>query len=199
MRVLLAGAVLVLSAVLHVASASPAGACSCVGFTDDEAFARADAVFVGDVSDYSAPDSPTGSTDPALWTFSVTDVYKGDIAARQVVASAVSGASCGLEIPHEGRVLVFARREPQVLEPRVDGVSLYAGLCDGTRQLIDRPVPAAFGTARAPSAPAVSGTDAGPDRTSRGSPPWALGVLAVALVLLVAGVTVRARASRTMR
>lgn len=135
-----AGAVVLLAACALLAlTAAPALACSCVGFTEEEAFARAEAVFTGTVVGYEPP--PTGpfssSADPATWVFHVHEVHKGAVAEpRQAVTSAVSGASCGLEISEEqGTYKVFA-----------DGGgaapgTLGATLCGGTYEVAAQEVP----------------------------------------------------------
>jgi hypothetical protein len=117
--------------------AAPAHACSCAAATDAEAFERSDAVFVGEVIDYEPP--PAGdvvsSTDPATWTFGVSEVFKGEVTAVQQVVSAWSGASCGLEIDRHGEFLVFATREGFGVE--VGEGQYHAGLCGGTRSTSD--------------------------------------------------------------
>lgn len=87
--------------------------------------------------------------DPALWTFEVDRVFKGDAATRQVVVSAISGASCGLEVAEGETYVVFAHRESRAYEPSLDGAELYAGLCDGTR-LADADVVRQLGVGEAP-------------------------------------------------
>ena len=116
-------------------SARPARACSCIGMTDEQAFAAADAVFRGQVAGYESPPAQPvmSSADPAVWTFAVAEVYKGDVAPTQAVVSAVSGATCGLEIPHQGEFFVFADRR--------DGTGGYsANLCGGTRSTTAGPL-----------------------------------------------------------
>jgi hypothetical protein len=138
---LAAGAVFVAAIAVFVGpAAQPAHACSCVGWSDEEAFAWADAVFLGELVDYEAPPQRDvmSSTDPATWTFMVTEVYKGDVAATQEIVSAVSGASCGLEIPHTGDFYVFARSENPMVEAG-DG-QLVADLCGGTRSIGQGPL-----------------------------------------------------------
>ena len=111
-------------------------ACSCAAFTDQQAFERADEVFIGDVIDYAAPGAKNGviaSTDPAVWTFAAKQVYKGDVVPKQEVVSEVFGASCGLEIPKQGEFLVFATKATSAFSPRPAAGQLYAGLCGGTR------------------------------------------------------------------
>jgi hypothetical protein len=151
-RALVALSALLFAAFAEVAGAPAAHACSCVPFTDRQAYDRADVVFVGRVLGVTAPGGPVrSSTDPALWTFAVGDVYKGSAATRQGVVSARFSASCGLEVEQGGTYVVFARREPGPLEPRVDGPALFANLCGGTRTIAERPVPADFGDVRAPA------------------------------------------------
>lgn len=122
-------------------AAGPAHACSCMATTDEEAFARADAVFRGQVTGYQPP-APDGeflsSTDPAIWTFAVSEVYKGDVAPSQQIISAFSGASCGLEIPHQGEFIVFAGRRG--LDGQVSGDQYFANLCGGTRSTAAGPL-----------------------------------------------------------
>lgn len=197
MRVFLIGLILVAAAVFDVAGAPPAYACSCGAFSDQEAFSRADTVFVGDLADYEAPESPKSSIDPALWTFAVTDVYKGEVNERQIVVSAVDGASCGLELPHVGRFLVFARREPQAFEIAVDGGPLYSALCDGTRSVAERAVPDSFGAPRpvnavAPIAPPST------EQNERDRAVWPYVAGAFVLVSLGVVLVTRTRRRRTV-
>jgi hypothetical protein len=122
-----------------VVDATPAQACSCLRFTDAEAFASADAVFVGRLIGYEPPLQPASSVEPALRTFKVRRVYKGTVSRAQEVVSEVSGASCGLELPRRGVFLVFAttRTHPSSPSPSPAAGQLYAGLCGGTRALSD--------------------------------------------------------------
>ena len=87
-------------------------ACDCGGFTDDEAFAVADAVFTGSLLEIQTPPGDTySSADPERFVFQVEEVYKGTAFARQSVVTARKGASCGLEIAGSGPFVVFARNE----------------------------------------------------------------------------------------
>jgi hypothetical protein len=153
----LALALLVLAG-FHLATAAPAAACSCAGETDEQSYARASAVFVGELVAYQPPPSAQiqSSGDPAIWRFSVTKVYKGSVRAEEAIGSAVSGASCGLEIPRSGTFLVFAGTSTFLPETRVQGINLYADLCGGTRLESERAIPASFGT---PTAPQPGATD----------------------------------------
>lgn len=138
---------------VQLAAASSAAACSCVsGPPGDRQYVEwADAVFVGELVNYAAPPQreTMSSADPAIWTFEVSAVYKGDVAARQDVVSAVGGASCGLELPHTGRFLVFAQTSGNVTG-EVRGRVLYAGLCAGTRSVAAPAVLAALGSPKPP-------------------------------------------------
>lgn len=141
--------------VSQIVVASPAGACSCVGFSDAEAFDVADVVFVGELVDYTAPKQMKTSADAAIWTFAVEKVFKGEAAQTQLISSPVSGASCGLEIPHEGTFLVFATTEDEFGGERGDDSLLYANLCGGTRAATNGTAPASFGEGAPPPKPGV--------------------------------------------
>jgi hypothetical protein len=177
-------------------SASPAAACSCMPTTDADAFARSDAVFVGEVIDYEPPPPAEvmSSGDPATWTFGVSEVYKGEVTTVQQIVSAVSGATCGLEIPHQGEFIVFATAAGGI-ERTGDG-QYQSGLCDGTRSTADGPL----GVDADPSSPiAVPDPveEIGPpsDDDGRAWLPWAaVGVAAMAGAMLL-GVR-RARAAK---
>ena len=151
LAVLVTGAVAAM-ALAHVAAPPPVGACSCTGLDDRQALAQADVAFVGEVVARDEPTAPGSSLDPAVWTFRVRTVFKGEAAALQGVASAMSGASCGLELPTDGSaVLVFARREPHPMEVDLDGATLYGGLCEGSRALAGAPLDPSLGAGRAPA------------------------------------------------
>lgn len=122
-----------LSVSMTVVDAAPAAACSCVTSTDREAFRRADAVFVGAVTDYQAPTEARSSVAPAVWTFAVDQVLKGEVTRSQQIVSEVSGVSCGLEIAGRGEFLVFATVRTYEPSPAPRAGQYYAGLCGGTR------------------------------------------------------------------
>jgi hypothetical protein len=173
-------AVLAVGAVV-VLSATPAGACSCMAIDDEAALDGADVVFVGELIDYEPPPRAEvmTSADPATWTFGVDEVFKGEAMAVQDVRSAVSGATCGLELPREhATVLVFANHAAGGADGG-DG-HLEADLCGGTR-LLD--APAAFAEAGRPPKPVAepAADEQTIDSTSR--LPLVLGAGAVALAL----------------
>jgi hypothetical protein len=120
--------------VLGLVDPSPAHACSCMTSTDAGAFARADAVFRGQLVDYQPPPrrAVMSSADPVTWTFEVSEVYKGVVSERQEIVSEAWGGSCGLEIPHEGDFYVFASKATHLV---VGDDQYYAGLCGGTRSV----------------------------------------------------------------
>jgi hypothetical protein len=148
--------------------APPAAACSCVAATPAEHLARADAVFLGTVTERRVPDSGSSAA-PAVYVVEVSRVYKGRVAATQEVVTAVSGASCGLELPARGQALFFASRRPTADGDLRPG-QLAGSLCDGTRA--GAGMPAAFGAGTAPGN--VPG--AGPSDVPGSLPPAGSGV-----------------------
>jgi hypothetical protein len=136
---------------LVVFDTRPAAACSCARGDDRSGFAHSDAVFVGELQDYDAREPMVSSADPAVWTFRVREVYKGDVARIQPVVSEISGASCGLEIAKRGEFLVFASTRGPNAPAWVGPDELYAGLCGGTRPATTplEGAPAARGPTRA--------------------------------------------------
>ena len=137
--------------IVSVTTADPAGACSCVGFTDESALARSDAVFTGRLVDVRHAKEVHTSLDPATWVFAVDRVYKGAVRKRQEIVTAISGASCGLETTGPGRLLVFAVGDHNVgLGPQPSRAQYAANLCGGTRLLTDGGVPADFGRGHPP-------------------------------------------------
>jgi hypothetical protein len=132
-RVVVLSVVTVLWAVAAaVVLSAPAHACSCVGFTDARNLRLADAVFTGTLIDRQEPPwrPVMSSGDPATLTFEVRWVHKGEAQRLQQVETAMSGASCGLEIEGSGPFLVFA-------DHAQNGSTLTASLCGGTRAIAD--------------------------------------------------------------
>src|SRR5688572_15221877 len=91
-----------------------AQACSCVLGDPRDAFAQADAAFVGTFVEkhLAEPPDPSGeftSADDTIYTFVLETEYKGELGDpgdTVEVHSAFSGASCGLEV-HEGESYGF--------------------------------------------------------------------------------------------
>lgn len=148
-----------MSIVAAVLGGQSASACSCVGFTDQEAFAHADVVFTGVLVDIITPAGDTyASTDPERFVFDVERVYKGDAVDPQTIVTARDGASCGLEIHGSGAFLVYATSTDSIVTGAVDG-ERYSNLCSGTRPIADYALPTSFGDGRAPTALAPRGDD----------------------------------------
>jgi hypothetical protein len=111
---------------------SRALACSCVGFTEEQAFENADVVFVGVAAQSNAPPFLSNSADPIEFTFAVDKQLKGEPLPQVVtVVTAASSASCGAGFQVGERWRVFANP---------DGPSLTSGLCNGNR-LLDESAP----------------------------------------------------------
>lgn len=204
---LLAVVVAVAGLVVVGPGATPASACDCGGLSDADAFAKADAVFVGEVVDYEPPPqaSVMSSTDPARWTFEVSDVYKGEVTSTQTVVSEQSGASCGLEIPKVGEFVVFATTSVFNLQP--DPGEYYAGLCGGTRSTGDGPL-AVDATASPPievEARAVTAATVDPASDAAAAAPGddestpSAAVVVTVVLVLAAGATASAVAFRSGR
>jgi hypothetical protein len=129
---LLAGVLLALSS--WWAGPAPAYACSCASATDAQHVAEAAAIFTGTlVADQVDQRNQTRSL-----TFAVARVFKGQVTATQVVTSASSGGSCGVQLTGPGPFVVFAQAEP---------TGLTADLCGGTRS---GSAPAGLGPGQAP-------------------------------------------------
>ena len=160
-----------------ILSAAPAGACSCMELDDQAAFDGADVVFVGELIDYQPPprSEVMTSADPATWTFGVDEVFKGEATAVQDVVSAVSGATCGLELPREhATVLVFANHSAEDPE---GGGQLEANLCGGTRV---GEAPAAFAATASPPKPVAEPAPDDPADDSTSAVPFVFAGVVVA-------------------
>src|SRR5689334_15021323 len=75
---------LVALGVVMVATAPPAAACSCAGFTDEQARGAADVVFVGEVREVRLPGSGYSAAMSTVW-FDVSSVVEGEAYAEQPV------------------------------------------------------------------------------------------------------------------
>ena len=100
--------------VMILVPATTAMACSCVGWTQAEAFAGANAVFVGVVvgpPGAGEPDQPF-APDPATYVFAVEDVLKGQGLDRRVeVTSSWQSSACGAGFTLGQRWRVYAMSE----------------------------------------------------------------------------------------
>lgn len=95
-RLALLTAVAVLSAL--AASVEPARACSCALGDPRAALGRADGALIGTFVEKLVPGRPTSSAAPAVYVFRVLEAVKGRFGRTVEVISALSGASCGLEV-----------------------------------------------------------------------------------------------------
>jgi hypothetical protein len=158
--------------------ADPAAACSCKVASTADHYASADVVFTGRLLERTVDEPITSSIDPARHVFAVDRAWKGDVPERATVLSAVSGASCGLELRGTGPFVVFAREKDAHLE---------SGLCTGTAEL--RPALAAELDALAPAPakdpPAALSPAAAPTTVDTDDPLPAAGLLAGAAGLVV--------------
>jgi len=195
--VLLAVSVLVVPAVV----ASRVQACSCMEPWDNRSLSGSTVVFAGAVTGYEEIGDPLRPGDgAAVWTFAVDRVFKGTVQATVLVKSSIGGASCGLEIPRQGSALVFASERPDPLSAAPDeDVTLWAGLCGGTRSLDGVAVPALLGTGAVltpgQTASAIPpGEISGAARRVPMGPPLAVTVTAVLVV--GAGLVIRRRRRR---
>ncbi|WP_243059692.1 hypothetical protein [Nocardioides sp. SR21] len=126
LRLALAGALAACGLVLVTPVVSHA--CDCASAPVPERLGRADVVFVGALME-STPGQRRSSLDPTSYSFSVGRVIQGRASSFEVVESAWSGASCGLENMEVGReYVVFATRDQD------DQDVLVSGLCSGTQQ-----------------------------------------------------------------
>ncbi|WP_020574021.1 hypothetical protein [Actinopolymorpha alba] len=114
---------------------APASACSCVSQSPAEAYDRADAVFVGRMTDRDVPSRLFSSTDRAVWTFDVSQVYKGEVHRQQEIVTVESGASCGLELQGSGPFVVYAEKNAGEPIPAPGEGQYAASLCGGSTEL----------------------------------------------------------------
>lgn len=129
-------------------------ACSCAGpSSDSRSVTRADAVFVGELVVREELSGSWGSIGArsAVFTFDVSDVYKGEVREHQSVVTARDGAACGLELRGPGPHLVFARNETPDDDSPDDHPVLLADLCGGSRPLTDGAPDASLGDPHAPT------------------------------------------------
>ncbi|WP_143695015.1 hypothetical protein [Williamsia sp. 1135] len=86
---------------VSVAMAGTACACSCVGFTAEEAASRADAVFTA-----RAKDKVTAGMND-IYEFEVSEVFKGEVGNVTTVGTPSQGPSCGVSYEVGGEYLLF--------------------------------------------------------------------------------------------
>lgn len=179
---------LVLTAVVTLTvlgSAPRAEACSCEVVTENEAFARAGAVFVGRTASRGSAREGAATPETVLWTFEVSEVYKGEVRRTQQVVSAADSAGCGVDLGLDRSYLVFTDEDP------AGGAQVAAHLCGGTRSGSDGALSPLIATARDPLADERAPAPAPPRHASR------LPALAgAAVALVIAGAVAVARRRR---
>lgn len=154
-RVLVSVLLVACAAVVPMVGAGPATACSCGPPTDEQAFARSDAVFTGEVvatTRLPRTADTLGQEDGAvIRTVAVTRVFKSDLTRTLLVATR-AGSTCTTGFESGGPVLVFAHELQRPARLPYDHASSTTELCGGTRPLEARPVPASFGAGAEPAA-----------------------------------------------
>ncbi len=175
-----AAAALVASVVplVMVATAPTALACSCAIVGGPAQIDSATVVFSGRaLSHDEGAGAVVSSADPVPWTFAVDRVYRGTAAARQVVVTARSSASCGAELLDGREYLVFGSGDP-----------VSTTLCGGTQELAGVPadVTAALGPGTAIEPPEPPPAPSEP-------PVWPAFVAGVVVVGALVGLLVRRR------
>ncbi len=124
----------VILASTFLVGAKAAYGCSCMPPDAEALFSASDGVFVGTLIE--APSEPTGlvasSADPVPYVFEVEAAFKGEITSPVTVISAISGASCGLEMPEGASASLFVTER---------GGEWHGSLCEtmGPEALLDGP------------------------------------------------------------
>lgn len=185
--------------VLAILFAAPAWACSCIALTPAEHAERGDLVARVAVSGIDTSAVKGFSGDPVRYTLTAHTVWKGPKQAEYLVTSAVSSATCGLELSMGDDVVLFAR---------ADGDGWTATTCDGTAPAtptLVADVEQALGAgqpavATSPSAPATNqapATSAPP--TAAGVPTAVLWMFSTLVVVALAVIVLAAVGPRQRR
>ena len=118
---------------IMITSPSPAYGCSCIEPDLEQLFSGHEGAFVGTLIERPPLDEGfVNSADLVPYVFEVEAAYKGEVTNPMTVMSAVSGASCGLEMPEGASASVFVWSE---------GGEWHGGLCStmGPEALLDGP------------------------------------------------------------
>jgi hypothetical protein len=104
---------------VSVGAAGTACACSCVGYTTEEAATQADGVFVARATDKvsAGPDD--------IYEFAVLEVFKGDVGTSTTVKTSSQGPSCGVSYDVGDEYLLFVSAGGGV------GHAWNSSLCNG--------------------------------------------------------------------
>jgi len=183
-------ALAVASALLAVPIAT-VNACSCVGFTVQEAVAAADIAFVGTLTATSAEPDPN-SMEPITWRFDVERANREVSGAKIDISAPVdSGANCGVSFGIGERWLVLASR--------IEG-SLTSSSCAGNVPMsaADPQLAAFVEEAMAPvsTPPPAAAPEAAPSASSLPLIPIGIGLAVVAVVVVASGVLYARRSPR---
>ena len=149
---------LILGLTITVVIAGPVQACSCAPQTEAEAFAGAQAVFIGTLVGYETIDEFA-----RVGKWRVSSVFKGNVVADQPVESPSNSAACGLDTEPGTTLLVFALGATEEgMEP-----GLATGLCSGSRPAAIGEVPPGFPAPRVLGGPPVATTRSGAPPSTR--------------------------------
>lgn len=193
----------VLTTTVLVVSTATAGACTCAARTDQEAFDAADVVFEATVVDVL---EGIGPDDPAVWSFAVTDVYKGRVRQAETVHTNGDDLTCGLTLSGDGPAFVFARWiTADDAAPGYPIGGLRADQCGGSRTVADTPLdldpavepvaPIATASTTTTIARPATGAGAIAEPATSGGNVFVVGFIAVGVV----GAFVAARLARRSR
>lgn len=173
------GAIVILSVSIMFATASPAAACSCVGFVDalefDNDFA---AVFIGEVVDErSGPKGQFGDQELEL-TFAVERLYLGDLRNRALLYSYKdNGANCGFSGSGTIAVLAYVGEDQRL---RTDGCSVTPV---GSGGVIQAALETRFGQGVVPLPPEPGSQLPSPGSSDGGLPGVFIGAVLFAVAL----------------
>lgn len=166
--------VLLGAATVSVSRAGTACACSCVGYTTEQAAEKSAAVFLARATDTVS----AGSED--IYEFAVVGVFKGEVGPVTTVGTVSDSASCGVSYEVGREYVLF------VSEGQGAGRAWDSGLCHGpstpsaipVRQAVER----IYGPPQPPATPAPVSEISWWTRASA-VVPWPLIVGAVALAV----------------
>ncbi len=155
----------------------PAWACSCVPPNPRQMLAEFEGAFVGELVARKDPIGfPIGGSGTSVFTFRVTESFKGDLGEFVQVESESHGASCGLEVTEGDSVGLFLMKQE-------DG--WRSSLCHQVEPGNLRAAAKATGAGDAAVPPDEAANDAAPasDARPQGSAvwPWVLIALVAAL------------------
>jgi hypothetical protein len=175
-----------LAAVVALIAPQACAACTCLPMTFAESVEASEVVFVGTVTArQSGVETPFGPGIDA--SFTVDEVYRGDVPAAAVVRTADNSAACGVEFVVGESYLVLAHNGPEGLESDLCmGSSLAGDVAAGDLESLGDP-DGPSGTAQGGAPGAGGGSDPG---ASRGAGPggpafwWGFGSLAMLGVVM---------------